>query len=410
MEYKAEKFDLIAKTFAGLEDTLSKEILEIGGTNIKILNRAVQFSGDKEMLYKANYLCRSALRIIKPIATFNAVNEDILYNEVKAMDWLQYLDVNKTFSIDGICSYSNITHSKYLALKTKDAIADQFREKLGKRPYVDTEDADLKINVRLFQNRCTISLDSSGESLHKRGYREETGPAPLNEVLAAGMILISGWNGESNFIDPMCGSGTLAIEAAMIATNKPAGFFREDYDFKKWNDFDNELWDKIKAGAIENKKEFNHTIHCSDRSGRIIQVAKQNIRSAGFENLIGAKMDFIDDVTPPAGGGVMVTNPPYGERIKMDDIVRLYQTIGDGLKQNFAGYKAWIISSHSEALKHIGLRTSKKQTLYNGPLECRYVMFDIYEGSKKQSKNKDIQVTQAPEKKQYSMRPRRKKS
>lgn len=381
----------IAKTFAGLEEILAEEIKELGGLNIKILNRAVMFEGNKELLYKTNYLCRTAIRVLVPIAIFRAQNEKELYDEVLKIKWEDYIHLNGTFSIDGITSYSNITHSKYLALKTKDAIADRFREKYGRRPNVDTKDPDVKINVRVFRDECTVSLDSSVESLHKRGYRIGTGPAPLNEVLAAGMILLSGWDRNSNFVDPMCGSGTLPIEAAMFALNIPPAQFRELFGFTRWKDFDKELWQKIKDDAEAARKEFKYEIIGSDRSGRILQVAKENVVSAGLEDEISLRARYIDDVEPPQGGGVMITNPPYGERIKVEDIKKLYSEIGDAMKTKFEGYSAWIISSDKEALKFIGLRPSRKITLFNGPLESGFYKFDIYKGTKKVHKRKRIE-------------------
>ncbi len=381
----------IAKTFAGLEEILAEEIKELGGLNIKILNRAVMFEGNKELLYKTNYLCRTAIRVLVPIAIFRAQNENELYNEVLKIKWEDYIHLNGTFSIDGITSYSNITHSKYLALKTKDAIADRFREKYGRRPNVDTKDPDVKINVRVFRDECTVSLDSSVESLHKRGYRIGTGPAPLNEVLAAGMILLSGWDGNSNFVDPMCGSGTLPIEAAMFALNIPPAQFRELFGFTRWKDFDKELWQKIKDDAEAARKEFKYKIIGSDRSGRILQVAKENVVSAGLEDEISLRARYIDDAEPPEGGGTMITNPPYGERIKVEDIKKLYSEIGDAMKTKFEGYSAWIISSDKEALKFIGLRPSRRITLFNGPLESGFYKFDIYKGTKKVHKRKRIE-------------------
>lgn len=377
----------IAKTFAGLEDVLAKELTGLGAKDIKTLRRGVQFAGDKKLMYEANYLCRTALRVIKPIATFKAFDEDQLYNEIGKINWSEYMGLNNTFSIDGITSYSNITHSKYLALKTKDAIVDQFREKFGKRPSVNKDYPDLSINVRIFKNECTVSLDSSGESLHKRGYRKATGPAPLNEVLAAGLIQMSGWNANSNFIDPMCGSGTIPIEAALLALNIPAGFFREDYAFKKWKDFDAELWEGIKNKAKENKKEFKYKIWGSDWSGRILTTAKENVASAGLENEITIKTSFFDDLEPPEGGGFILTNPPYGERIKTHDIIKLYKGIGDSLKQKYSGFTAWVLSGNMDALKFVGLRPSRNIIVFNGPIECRFAKFEIYSGSKKKVGN-----------------------
>lgn len=374
---------MIAKTFAGLEQVLSDEITAIGGQSVRTLQRAVEFTGNQELLYKANYLCRSALRVLKPIAEFAAPDENALYDEVRKIPWENYMDNTSTFSIDGTTSYSKVNHSKYLALKTKDAIVDKFRDETGNRPSVDTDDADLRINVRMFRDRCTISLDSSGESLHKRGYRQATGPAPLNEVLAAGMILMTGWRGDSNFIDPMCGSGTLPIEAAMISKQIPAGQHRESYSFQRWKDFDSACWEQIKQEAQEKIRPLKYKVVATDRSGRILQVAKSNIEQAGLKGAIEAHVDFIDDVTPPEGGGILVTNPPYGERIKPDDINMLYKSMGDNLKNQFAGYAAWVISSHLDALKYIGLKPSARISLNNGQLKCKYMQFEIYEGSKK---------------------------
>lgn len=394
MDKQVNGFRMVAKTFAGLEKVLAEEIQDLGGTEVKVTQRAVEFTGDDALLYRANYLCRSALRILKPIAEFYAPNENVLYEEVRKIDWENYLDVDSTFSVDGNVSYSHITHSKYLALKSKDAIADRFRELTGKRPSVDKFNPDLRINVRIFKNICTVSIDSSGESLHRRGYRKETGPAPLNEVLAAGMILLTGWKGDTNFIDPMCGSGTLPIEAAMISKQVPAGFFRQSWAFQMWKTFDKPLWEKVTDEANSQVKPLGVKVVASDRSGRILQVARTNIMEAGLTNEIEVRVDFIGDVIPPPGGGLMVTNPPYGERIKSDDINKLYADIGDNLKKHFAGYSAWIISSHMEATKHIGLRPSAHVPLNNGALACKYLGFDIYEGSKKEKKENTFKPKQ----------------
>lgn len=376
-------FRMVAKTFAELEDVLLSEVRDCGGIAPRKVKRGVEFRGDKEVLYRANYTCRSALRIIKPIAVFDAPDEEVLYQEVKKIPWQEYLDNRSTFSIDGTTSYSRITHSKYLALKTKDAIVDKFREDTGKRPSVDKYNPDLRINVRLFRDACTISLDSSGESLHKRGYRVATGPAPLNEVLAAGMLMLTGFQGDAPFIDPMCGSGTLPIEAVLIAKKIPAGYFRESFLFQRWKDFDPDLWNQVKQEADDKIIPLKQAVFASDRSGRILQVARENIEKAGLTNDIQVRAAFVEDVEPPPGKGLMVTNPPYGERIKAEDIQLLYSSIGDNLKQRFTGYTAWILSAHEEALKHVGLRASRKIELNNGPLLCKYLRFELYEGSKK---------------------------
>lgn len=383
MAEETKTFRMIAKTFTGFEEVLANELTELGAEDVRTVKRGVQFYGDKKLLYKTNYQSRASLRILKPIASFKAMNENQLYDEIRNIDWSEYLDIGHTFSIDGITSYSNITHSKYLALKSKDAIVDQFRDKFGKRPNVNKDDPDVAINVRIFKNEATVSLDSSGESLHKRGYRVGTGPAPMNEVLAAGLILLSGWKGDTNFIDPLCGSGTIPIEAALFAKNIPSGYFREDYSFKRWKDFDADLWSEIKTEAENEIKEFDKSIIGSDWSGRILTVAKDNVASAGLENTITLKTSFINDLVPVEGGGILIMNPPYGERIKISDIIELYKGIGDALKQNFVGYNAWIISSNHEALKFVGLRPSRNITVYSGQLECKYAKFEIYPGSKK---------------------------
>ena len=375
----------IAKTFAGLENVLAEELKNIGAENVIVLRRAVQFSGDKKLMYKANYLCRTALRILKPIAEFEALNEDQLYDEVKKINWEDYLSIHKTFAVDGTTFNSNITHSKYLALKSKDAIVDQFREKYDVRPNVNTYNPDLSINVRISRDQCTVSTDSSGESLFKRGYRKAAGLAPINEVLAAGLIQLSGWDKKSNFIDPMCGSATIPIEAALYALNIPAGYFREEYAFKRWNDFDKELWEEVKAEANAQRTEFNHSIIASDWSGRVMLTAKENIESAEVNSVITQKTDFFESIIPPENGGVLIMNPPYGQRIKLDDIHSFYKKIGDTLKKNFNGYDAWIISSDVSNIKRVGLRPDKRIKLYNGPLESSFYKFGIYEGTKKES-------------------------
>ena len=383
MSNKAENFRMIAKTISGLEGVLATELSELGATEVRAVVRGVEFYGDQRLLYKANYLCRTTLRILKPIATFRAENEDQLYREIYKIDWSKYLDVDGTFSVDGVTSYSNITHSKYLALKTKDAVVDRFRANYGKRPNVRLDNPDLVINVRIFRDECTVSIDSSGESLHKRGYRKATGPAPISEVLAAGMILLTGWDRESNFIDPMCGSGTIPIEATLIARNIPAGYFREDYCFMHWKDFEKDLWNEIKSEAETKIIQPKGKIVGSDKSGLVIGLARQNLRSAGLTENIHLKASFFADLEPPSGGGILVMNPPYDERMKNDDIIQFYKEIGNTFKQKYQGYQAWIISGHMEALKLLGLHATRNITLFNGPLECRFARFVIYEGTKK---------------------------
>jgi len=388
LEEKIKQNQLLAKTLFGLEQVLADELKAIGAEDIEILKRAVGFTGDKEIMYRSNYCCRTALRVLKPIAKFSVNSADELYNNVKRINWPQYLDLNGTFAIDETVGSSVFLHTKFVALKAKDAIADRFREKFGRRPSVDVRNPDLRINIHIYKDDCTISLDSSGDPLYKRGYRILTDKAPINEILAAGMILLSGWEKDCNFIDPMCGSGTILIEAAMFANNIPPGYFR-NFGFEKWNDFDRKLWEKIIQETESKKCDFNFDIVGSDRSYKAIEIARQNLKEANLQNHITLFHNSIEKQIPPKAKGIMIMNPPYGERMEVNNQMELYKKIGDSLKKNYAGYSAWLISSDFNALKHIGLRPSRKIALYNGQLECRYLRFDIYEGSKKQKYKND---------------------
>ena len=388
MEENIKHNQLLAKTLFGLEQVLADELKAIGAEDIVILKRAVSFTGDKEIMYRSNYCCRTALRILKPIAKFSVNSADELYNNVKRINWPQYLDLNGTFAIDETVGSSVFSHTKFVALKAKDAIADRFRMKFGKRPSVDVRNPDLRINIHIYKEDCTVSIDSSGDPLYKRGYRVLTDKAPINEILAAGMILLSGWEKDCNFIDPMCGSGTILIEAAMYANNIPPGVFRS-FGFEKWNDFDKKLWKEIVEDESSKQCDFNFEIVGSDRSYKAVEIARQNLKEANLQNHITLFHNSIEKQSPPKAKGIMITNPPYGERMEVNDQIELYKKIGDSLKKKYAGYSAWLISSDFEALKNIGLRPSRKIALYNGQLECRYLRFDIYEGSKKQKYKKD---------------------
>lgn len=381
--FTAPKMPLLAKSPAGLEEVLAKELQDLGATNVVILNRAVSFDGDKKLLYTANYRCRTALRILLPIAHFSIETEQDLYTGIKAIRWEDYLGVENTIAINSVVTTSLFTHSHFVSLRAKDAIVDRFREKTSERPSIDIENPDFRINLHIYKDEVDVSFDSSGASLHKRGYHVMNAEAPINEVLAAGMILLSGWDGQSNFVDPMCGSGTLLIEAAMIAMNIPAGQFREEYNFMKWKDFDKDLWEDVQNEALEQQRTFEYELIGSDISEQNLKTAVANLRQAGLTKEIQLKVSAFQEMIPPAGGGVMITNPPYGERIEVEDITRLYQDLGDALKQNYKGYKAWVISSDLMALKKIGLKPMKKYILFNGQLECRYAGFDLYEGSKR---------------------------
>ena len=373
---------MIAKTFEGLEEVLAKELSDLGATDIGLLKRGIEFKGDKRLLYRANYTCRTALRILVPVARFTAVDETMLYEGVKAIPWEKYLDVSGKFVIDSVISYSPFSHSGFVTLKAKDAVADRFRDRFGKRPDVDTTDPDLRINVHMFKDHCTVSLDSSGSSLHLRGYRKAQTEAPINEVLAAGLILLSGWDRKTPFVDPMCGSGTLLIEAALMAGKVPSGYYRPLFGFERWKDFDIKLWDIVKRECEEEIEEPMAALHGYDMDEKAVQACMTNIEEAGVEDFVKVEKADFNTSPPPFPGGFMLTNPPYGERIKVDDLKQFYKDLGDVLKQKYAGYTAWLLGYDLEALKFIGLRPSRKIRVMNGPLECRLVKFDLYEGKK----------------------------
>ncbi|KAF5073726.1 Ribosomal RNA large subunit methyltransferase L [anaerobic digester metagenome] len=380
------QISLLAKCPAGLEEVLATELNDLGASKTELLHRAVAFEGDKRLLYAANYHCRTALRILLPVSRFSIHTEQDLYTRIKAIRWEDYFSISDTFAIDSTIVSSVFTHSHFVSQRVKDAIADRFREKTGQRPSVDIEKPDFRINLHMNSNEVTVSFDSSGSSLHKRGYHVSNAEAPLSEVLAAGMILLSGWDGQSNFIDPMCGSGTLLTEAAMIAMNLPAGHFRESFGFMNWKDFDKALWDDILDEAMDQQRDINCMISGSDISEKNLRSAMANLKQARLHKDVTLEAAPFQEIIPPPAPGVMVTNPPYGERIRVEDITALYQDLGNTLKRRFSGYQAWVISSDMRALKMIGLRPMKKYTLFNGPLECRFAGFDLYDGSKKASK------------------------
>lgn len=382
------EFTMIAKTFKGLEEVLAGEIAAIGGNDIEIGRRAVSFTGDKSVLYRANLWLRTASRVLVPIATFRADDADAVYNEAKQIDWEQYLDLTTTFSIDATVYSETFKHSRYVTYKVKDAIADRFNEQYGKRPSVRITEPDLYINVHIADRTVTISLDSSGESLHKRGWRVAQTDAPINEALAAGMLLLAGWKGQSNFYDPMCGSGTLLIEAALIALNIPPGIFRKHFAFENWKDFNKELFEAVSEDDSD-EREFTHHIYGSDAGYYAVQAALKNVRSAGLQKYIDVHQIRIEEIKHEQGtqGALVMINPPYGERLAQDkDVLRLYADIGKALKFQFTGATAWIISSNEEALKCIGLKPSRKIHLMNGELDCLYNQYELFQGEHKEWK------------------------
>jgi putative N6-adenine-specific DNA methylase len=382
-----QDFKMVAKTLFGLEEILANELKQLGARETKIGVRNVSFVGDTGFLYKANLSLRTAIKILKPIKRFQVQNEDDLYYHIKKMNWSKYLNLDKTFAINATVSSPYFNHSKYIALKTKDAIADYFTAKLGRRPDVDIKNPDLRIDIHIYNNNCTVSLDSSGDSLHKRGYKVVSSEAPISEVLAAGIIMLAGWKGDSNFIDPMCGSGTILTEAAMIAANIPPQLQRESFAFEKWDDYDEELFKLIFNSSLKRIKDVSVKIMGYDRSPAALEMSRLNVENADLEDLITLEQKNFFKTEKPQGPTTVLFNPPYDERLSVD-ISDFYGKIGDTLKKGYAGSSAWFITGNTEALKHVGLRTSKRIKLYNGSLESRLVKYDLYDGTKKIHKEK----------------------
>ena len=377
---------MIAKTLYGFESILAKELLDLGAMDIKEGNRMVSFVGDKGFMYKANLCLRTAIKILKPYESFRVNSEQELYDNIKKLPWEKFLDVKGSLAIDSAVHSDIFTHSQYVALKAKDAIVDRFREKFGERPDVDLDFPDLRINIHIEKNFCNVSFDSSGDSLHKRGYRGATNIAPINEVLAAGMLLMSGWNGQCDFLDPMCGSGTIPIEAAMIACNIPPNLNRKEFAFEKWNDWDEELYEKIEESSLKKVRDFHFRIKGYDKAPSAVMKAKENVKNANLSEFIEIhQKSFFETEKENEGYLHMLFNPPYGERLEVD-IEDFYGKIGDTLKQNYPGTHAWFIATNFDAIKSVGLRASRKIKLYNGPLEGRLLKYVLYEGSKKKSK------------------------
>lgn len=382
-----DNFKMLAKTMFGFEGLLAKELRQLGAMDIKEGVRNVSFVGDNGFMYKANLALRTAVRILKPIKKFKVTTEDELYKELQYIKWEKYFTEDGTFAIDAVVNSDNFTHSHYTALKSKDAIVDYFRDKYGKRPNVDINHPDVQLNVHIQREYCTVSLDSSGDSLHKRGYRSATNIAPINEVLAAGLILHSGYDGTQHFIDPMCGSGTILIEAAMIANNIPANINRREFGFEKWNDFDADLFDKIRESLLKKTRESFRKIIGFDKAPSAVRKAIDNIKNAHLEEFIDVTQEnFFNTEKETEGKTIVLFNPPYGERLEID-VPIFYKEIGNTLKQGYPNTDAWLITSDfDKGLKSVGLRTSRKIPVYNGKLDCRFVKYEMYEGSKKAKK------------------------
>jgi putative N6-adenine-specific DNA methylase len=401
--------ELIAKTFMGLEPVLAKELIQLGANNVQIGRRMVSFSGDKELMYRANFQLHTAIKIIKPIRHFKARSADEVYNEVKKIDWSQYLTPEKTFAVDAVVFSEEFRHSKFVSYKVKDAIVDQFRERYGKRPNISVSNPDLRLNMHIAEDHCTLSLDSSGESLHRRGYRTESVAAPLNEVLAAGIIMMTGWKGDCDFIDPMCGSGTLLIEAALIARNMAPGVFRREYAFEKWPDFDADLFDHIYNDESQ-EREFSHHIYGYDADMKAVNTARQNVKAAGLTADITVEQQDFKDFVQPAKKSIIVTNPPYGERISTPDLLGTYRMIGERLKHQFTNGDAWVLSYREECFEQIGLKPSIKIPLFNGSLECELRKYQIFTGKMKDFTADGGQVKTDEERRQMAEKHRFKKN
>ncbi len=377
-----KEFELIAKTFMGLEQVLAQELAQLGANNVQIGRRVVTFTGDKEMMYRANFQLRTAIRILKPIAHFKAMSADDMYNEVSKVDWSKYIERGKTFSVDSVVYSDEFTNSRFVTYKVKDAIVDQFRERTGMRPNISVTNPDIRLNIHIAEFDATLSIDSSGESLHRRGYRQESVEAPLNEVLAAGMILMTGWKGETDFIDPMCGSGTLPVEAALIARNISPGVFRKEFAFEKWSDFDQDLFDEIYNDDSQ-ERVFEHHIYGYDVDMKCVNTAKINVAAAGLSKYITITRQDFKDFKQPESKSIIIMNPPYGERISTPNLLGTYKMIGERLKHNFIGNEAWILSYREECFRQIGLKPSIKIPLYNGSLECEYRRYQMFDGKMK---------------------------
>ncbi len=403
------EFELIAKTFMGLEPVLAQELTQLGANNVQIGRRMVSFTGNQEMMYRANFQLHTAIRILKPIKHFKARSAEEVYDEIKTVDWSRYIEKGKTFSVDSVVYSEEFRNSRFVTYKVKDAIVDQFREKTGARPNISVSNPDIRLHIHIAEDDATLSLDSSGESLHRRGYRQESVEAPLNEVLAAGMIMMTGWKGETDFIDPMCGSGTLLIEAAMIARNMSPGIFRKEFAFEKWPDFNQELFDRIYNDDSQ-EREFEHHIYGYDIDMKAVNTARLNVKAAGFTKDITIEQADFKNFTQPSQPSIIITNPPYGERISTPNLLGTYKMIGERLKHEFMGNDAWILSYREECFEQIGLKPSIKIPVFNGSLECEFRKYALFGGRMKDFRAEGGIVKTAEEKKAMAEKHRFKKN
>ncbi|MBW3127440.1 hypothetical protein KYK14_02665 [Hymenobacter profundi] len=389
---RSRPFPMTATTQFGLEEVLADELRQLGAHIEKVGQRAVEFSGDKQLLYEAVLWCRTAMRILVPFAGFYARDEKALYREVGRIDWQEFIGADQTFAITAVVNKSSFEHSLFVAQLTKDAIVDQFRNRTGQRPSVDVKNPDIRLHLHMLENEVTLSLDAAGDSLHRRGYRQQTNVAPLNEVLAAGLLLLTGWDGKKTLIDPMCGSGTLLTEAALIAQRIAPGLYHQGkFGFENWPDFEAALWESVQLDARQMRLEEPQAyLAGSDISREYIELARENVAAADLEDFIRLGVRDVAEAKAPAkeAPGIVIMNPPYGERIGQEsEMEALYKTIGDTLKAGFQGYDAYIFTGNLEAAKRIGLKTSRRVPLYNGPIECRLLKYELYQGSRKAARS-----------------------
>ena len=375
-----DKFNMVAKTFLGLEGVLADELRALGAEDVTEGNRVVAFKGDKEMLYRANFACHTAVRVLKPFLTLHSTSADDLYEQLKTFDWEQLMTVKTTFAIDATVYSEIFTNSRFVTYRVKDAIADFFNEKYGKRPNIRLTNPEIRLDVHISGRDVTLSLDSSGDPLFKRGWRVAQTDAPINEVLAAGIIMLSGWDGKTDLVDPMCGSGTFLIEAALIGANIAPGVYRDSYAFQQWPDYDEELFNKI-YNDDSAEREFTHKIYGSDIEGKAIAIARANVKNAGLNKYIELERRDFNDIEEVPKGGTLISNPPYGERLSIEDIEQFYDNLGFKLKHTFKGYNAWLICYDKEQYHKIGLKPSVKYALNNGGLDCELLQYVIFEGS-----------------------------
>ncbi len=403
------KTELIAKTLMGLEGVLADELTALGARDVRQGRRMVSFRGDKELMYRANFSLRTALRILKPIRSFSAFSADDVYRAVKDVPWEEYIRDGQTFAVDSVAYSEEFANSHFVAYKVKDAIVDYFRDKTGARPNISVSNPDIRLHIHISETDAMLSLDSSGESLHRRGYRQESVEAPLNEALAAGIILLSGWRGETDFIDPMCGSGTFLIEAALIARNMAPGIFRKGYAFEKWQDFDPELFERIYNDEAA-EREFTHHIYGYDVDPKAVAVSQTNVLSAGLSRDITVLRRDFKDFVQPEEKAVIITNPPYGERMSTPNLLDTYKMIGERLKHAFKGGEAWILSYKDECFHQIGLKPSVKLPLYNGALSCELHKYQMFGGTLKDFRHDGGVVKTEREKEEAREKARKKKS